>query len=65
MSLFIVTYRRKLRIGANIRRKEKVEKAIEFVERMKNIQKEIGEVLKRAQEEVKRKVDKRQRKAEI
>jgi len=37
MSLFIVTYRRKLRIGANIRRKEKVEKAIEFVEKMKNI----------------------------
>ena len=34
MSLFIVNYGRKLRIGINIRRKEKIEKAIEFAERI-------------------------------
>jgi len=33
MSLFIVNCERKLRIEANIRRKEKVEKATEFVEK--------------------------------
>jgi len=30
-------YRRELRIGVDIRRKEKMEKAIEFTERMKRI----------------------------
>jgi len=32
-----VNYGRKLRIGADIRRKEKIEKAIEFAERMKKV----------------------------
>ena len=32
----------------NIRRKEKMEKAMKFVERMKKVQKEAGAVLKRA-----------------
>jgi len=36
-----------LRIGADIRRKEKIEKVTEFVERMKKIQKEVGIVLKK------------------
>jgi len=36
-----------LRIGADIRRKEKIEKVTEFVERMKKIQKEVGTVLKK------------------
>jgi len=35
--LFIVNYGRELRIGADIRKKRKVEKAIEFVERMKRV----------------------------
>jgi len=34
---FIVNYGRELRIGADIRRKGKVEKAIEFVERMRRV----------------------------
>ena len=38
MSLFIVSYERESRMGADIRRKEKVEKVIEFTERMKKIQ---------------------------
>ena len=37
ISPFIVNYGRKLRMGANIRKKGKVEKATEFVERMRKI----------------------------
>jgi len=33
----MVNYNRELRIGANIRRKKKVEKVIEFVEKIKKI----------------------------
>jgi len=36
--LFIANYRRELRIGADIKRKGKVEKATEFVERIKKVQ---------------------------
>jgi len=35
--LFITNYERELRMGADIKRKEKVEKMTEFVERMKKI----------------------------
>ena len=38
--LFIANYRRELRMGDDIRRKEKVEKVTEFVERMKQVQEE-------------------------
>ena len=34
---FIVNYKRELRIGTNIRRKEKVKKVTEFAERMKKV----------------------------
>ena len=37
ISLFIANYSRELRMETKIRRKEKVEKAIEFVERMKKV----------------------------
>ena len=43
----VATTRRELRIEANIRRKEKVEKATEFVKRMKKVQEEVGAALKR------------------
>jgi len=42
-----VNYRRELRTGVDIRRKEKVEKAIELVERIKNFQKKAGAVLRK------------------
>ena len=42
ISLFIVSYSRKLRVGANIRRKKKIEKAMEFVKRMKKVYEEAG-----------------------
>jgi len=40
MSFFIVNYERKLRMEIDIRRKGKIEKVMEFVERMKKVQKE-------------------------
>ena len=48
VSLFMANYGRELRMGADIRRKGKVEKAIEFVERIRKVQKEIGVTLKKA-----------------
>jgi len=54
ISLFKANYGRELRIGADIRKKGKVEKAIEFVERMKKIQEEAAAVLKKTQENIKR-----------
>jgi len=40
-------------VATTIRRKEKVEKVIEFVEKMKKIQEKVGAALRRAQEEMK------------
>ena len=37
ISLFIANYRRELRIGADIRKKRKMEKVMEFAERMKKM----------------------------
>ena len=37
VSLFMTNYGRKLRMGADIRRKGKVDKAMEFAERMKKV----------------------------
>ena len=51
---FRANYRRELRIGGDIRRKGKVEKVTEFMERMKQVQEEAGAALKKAQENMKR-----------
>jgi len=53
VSPFIVNYGRELRIRVDIRKKEKVKKVIEFAERIKKIQKEVGAALRKAQEEMK------------
>jgi len=37
VSLFMANYRRELRIGIDIRRKEKIEKVIEFAKRIKKV----------------------------
>ena len=37
VSLFMTNYERELRVEVDIRRKEKVEKVTEFVERMKKV----------------------------
>ena len=61
VSSFMANYRRELRIGGDIRKKGKVEKAMEFVERMKKVHEEAGVALKKVQEDMKRKVDKERR----
>jgi len=53
VSLFIVNYGRELRIGADIRKREKIEKMMEFAERMKNVQEEAGAALRKVQKEIK------------
>jgi len=45
---FMANYRRELRMRGDIRKRGKVEKATEFVERMKKVYKEAGVVLKKA-----------------
>ena len=44
-----------------IRKRGKVEKATEFVERMKKVHEEAGAALKKAQEDMKRQVDKKRK----
>jgi len=61
----MVNYERELRMDVDLRRKEKMEKAIEFAERMRKVQKEAGAVLMKAQEEMKRKADGGRKKAEV
>ena len=64
VSLFMANYGRELRMGADIRKKGKVEKAMEFVERMKRMQEEAGAALKKAQEDMKRQVDRERKESE-
>jgi len=54
---FMTNYGRELRMGGDIRKKGKVEEAMEFVERMKKVYEEAGAALKKAQEDIKRQVD--------
>jgi len=44
----MANYERELRMGIDIRRKEKIEKATKFVVRIKKVQEEAGAVFKRA-----------------
>ena len=64
MSPFIANYRRELRMEGDIRKKEKIEKATEFVERMKKVHEEARAALKKAQEDMKKQVDRRQKEME-
>jgi len=54
---FMVNYGREIRMGEDIRKKGKVESAMEFVERMKKVHEEAGAILKKTQEEMKRYAD--------
>jgi len=65
VSPFMANYRRELRIRADIRRKRKVEKATEFVERTRKVQEEAGATLKKVQEEMKQQANKSRRKVEV
>ena len=61
VSAFMANYRRKLRIGADIRRKDKVEKVTEFVER--KVQEEAEVALKKVQD-IKRQADRKRKESE-
>ena len=62
--LFMVNYGREMRMGGDIRKKGKVEKATEFVERLKKVQEEAGAALRKAQEEMKRYADRTRKEME-
>jgi len=53
VSPFIANYGRELKIGADIRRKGKIEKAMKFAERIKKVQKKARTALRKTQEEMK------------
>jgi len=59
--LFMADYGRELRMEADIRKKGK---AIEFAERIKNIQEEAGVALKKTQEEIKQQADRERKEGE-
>ena len=65
ISLFIVNYKRELRMGVDIRRNGKMEKLMEFAERMKRVQEEAVTELKKVQKEMKQQADKRRKEAEV
>ena len=54
---FIANYGRELRMGGDIRKREKVESAMKFVERMKKVYEKAGMALKKVQEDIKRQAD--------
>jgi len=64
VSPFIANYSREIRMGSDIRKRGKVEKAVEFVKRMKRIHKEVGVALKKSQEDMKRQADRGRKETE-
>ena len=61
---FIANYRRKMRMGGDIRKKGKVEKVMEFVKRMKKVHEEAGAALKKVQEDMKRQANRGRKETE-
>jgi len=64
MSPFMANYGRELRMGGDIRKKGKVERATEFVEKMKKVHEEARAALWKTQEEMKRYVDRSRKETE-
>jgi len=61
---FMANYRRELRMEGDIRKKGKIESAMEFMERMKKVHEEAGVALKKIQEEMKRYTDRSKKETE-
>ena len=61
---FMANYRREMRMGGNIRKRGKIEKVMEFVERMKKVYEEAKAALKKVQEDMKRQVDRGRKETE-
>ena len=64
LSPFMVNYGRELRMEGDIKKRGKVEKAMEFAERMKKVHKEAGAALTKVQENMKRQTDKGRKETE-
>ena len=64
VSPFMANYGKEVRMGGDIRKKEKVESATEFVERIKKVHEEVEAALKKTQEEIKRYTDRSRKKTE-
>ena len=64
-SPFMANYGKELRMGGDIRKKGKVESAIEFVERIKKVYEEAEVALREIQEEMKRYVDRKRKETEV
>ena len=60
----MANYSRELRMEGEIRKKGKVEKATEFVEKLKRVQEEVGAALKRMQKEMKKYADQNRKEIE-
>jgi len=61
---FMANYGKEMRMGGDIRKKEKVESVTEFVERMKKVHEEAEVALKKTQEEMKRYTDRGRKETE-
>ena len=64
VSPFMANYGREMRMEGDIRKKGKVENAMEFVERMKKVHKEAEVALRKTQEEMKRYVNRGRKETE-
>ena len=64
VSPFMANYGKELRMGGDIRRKGKVESAMDFVERMKKVHEEAEAALRKTQEEMKKYVDRGRKETE-
>ena len=64
VSLFMANYGRELKMGADIRKKEKIKKVTEFLERIKKVQEEAGMVLRKRQEKIKQQADRKRKEVE-
>ena len=65
VSPFMTNYGKELRIGGDIRRKEKVESATAFVERIKKVHEEAEAALRKMQEEMKKYVDRGRKETKV
>ena len=59
----MANYSRELKMGADIRKQEKVEKAMELAERMNKVQEEVRAVLRKTQEKIKWQINRGRKKA--
>ena len=65
VSPFIVNYGREMKMGVDLKRNRKIEKATEFAKRIRKVQEEAGSALMKAQKEMKRQADRGRKEAKV